>query len=71
MDGRIINRAVKIAYSEGTPYLEVHRNGLTFSELEAEVWRMAREYAIDRINPALIDKTTGQALGIPVPLKRE
>lgn len=71
MDVRIINRAVKIAYSEGTPYLEVHRNGLTFSELEAEVWRMAREYAIDRINPALIDKTTGQALGMPIPLKRE
>lgn len=71
MPVRIINRAVKIAYSEGTPYLEVHRNGLTFSELESEVWRMAKEYAIDRINPALIDKTTGQALGIPVPLKRE
>ena len=71
MPVRIINKAVKIAYSRGTPYIEVHRNGLTFSELELEVWRLAREYAIDQINPALLDKTTGQALGIPVPLKRK
>ena len=71
MPVRIINKAVKIAYSEGTPYIEVHRNGLTFSELDLEVWRLAREYGIDRINPALLDKTTGQALGIPIPLKRK
>ena len=70
MPVRIINKAVKVAYSEGTPYIEVHRNGLSFSELDLEVWRLAREYGIDRINPALLDKTTGQAMGIPVPLKK-
>ena len=71
MPVKIINRAVKIAFSGGTPYLEVHRNGLTFRALESEVRRLAREYAIDRINPALLDKITGQALGIPVPLTGE
>ena len=66
MPVKIINMPVKIGWIGGSSYIEVHRNGMSFKELEEEVWRKAKELGVDQDKPARLDMAAGQALGVPL-----